>query len=140
MLRTTLSAAPRCGYETPTFRDSPQMWFALQFGTLQECVLTCTCVVFLVFVIKRIVPNGKNIKNLKISKLEFCWFLYQVSFILEDQFYSFIEKYFRFFYTKPEPHLGLLQFLGWSSCFVTIFNGSGSRWLVSQGVLSQMLR
>ena len=60
ILRTILSAAPS-SYKTPPFRNSPQT-------PLRECVFTCTCV-FLVFVMERMIPDGKNIKNLKASKL-----------------------------------------------------------------------
>ena len=80
-LRTTLSAAPRVIklhlLETLLKRD---VFCDLGRSTpLQECVFICTCV-FLVFVMEKMVTDGKNIKDLKFSKYKLSWFLYKVSF------------------------------------------------------------
>ena len=73
ILRTTLPAIPS-SYKTPSplnvmcsaIWDGPFCW-----GNVYSCVLACLRGFF---VIERMVANGKNIKNLKFSKLKFSWF------------------------------------------------------------------
>ena len=100
ILRTALLTALST-YKTPSSRTSPEMQCVLQLGTVHSFAGMCIYMylhvfvcLFVCFATERMVLNSKNIKNLKFFKLKFSWLLYKVIFL--DEFYSFIEKYFRF--------------------------------------------
>ena len=75
------------------------MWCVLRFGTVHSIAEMYIYVYLRVFgsfyVMERVVPNCKNIKNLKFSKLNSAGFCIKWVF-LENEFYNFIGKYFRF--------------------------------------------
>ena len=103
------------------------MCFAIWDGPLRcgnMCLRVLACFCF--FVMERMVPNGKNIKNLKLSKFKFIWFLYKVIFscFLEDEFYSFIEKYFRFWIFVYNTRVAFsVTAMSGMELFALIFNG-----------------
>ena len=87
ILRTTLPAAPN-SYKTYLLKTLLKYDLFCQLGpstSLREfvfmctCVCVCVCVCFFI-VMERMVANGKNIKNLKCSKLNSAGFCINCAF------------------------------------------------------------